>query len=119
MWQLAELGFCKEAVIVERKMVTAEISVIPLGTGSTALSKYVALCLETLEDHKNIKYLLTPTCTIVQGELDQVFDVVREMHEVPFKNGVFRVITSLKIDDRRDKELSLEERVRAVEEKLK
>lgn len=103
---------------MDKKIVTAEISIIPLGTGSPALSKYVASCLETLKDRKNIRYQLTPTCTVVEGELEQVFDVVREMHEVPFKQGVFRVITSLKIDDRRDKHLSLQERIRAVEEKL-
>jgi uncharacterized protein YqgV (UPF0045/DUF77 family) len=40
------------------------------------------------------------------------------MHEVPFKKGAPRVLTTLKIDDRRDKKATLEAKKRAVENKL-
>ncbi len=41
------------------------------------------------------------------------------MHEVQFAEGAVRVSTSLKIDDRRDKEISFTSKINAVEEKLK
>ena len=43
---------------------------------------------------------------------------VRAVHEVPFQAGALRVSTTVKIDERRDKELSMEGKVQAVREKL-
>jgi uncharacterized protein YqgV (UPF0045/DUF77 family) len=40
------------------------------------------------------------------------------MHEVPFTEGALRVSTLIKIDDRRDKDHSIEGKVRSVREKL-
>ena len=40
------------------------------------------------------------------------------MHEAPFAEGARRVSTLIKIDDRRDKEQTLEGKVRSVTEKL-
>lgn len=41
------------------------------------------------------------------------------MHEVPFENEALRVTTSLKIDDRRDREAAMDKKINSVEEKLK
>lgn len=98
-------------------MAIAEVTIVPLGTKDTSLSTYVADCHKVL-DGENIKYRLTPMGTILEGGLDQIFEVVRKMHEVPFKNGSLRVSTILKIDDRRDQEGSMEQKIRSVEEKL-
>jgi uncharacterized protein (TIGR00106 family) len=57
--------------------------------------------------------------TELEGELDDIFDVVRELHNVPFEAGLPRVYTVLKIDERRDKpSQTLEDKVRSVEEKV-
>ncbi len=99
-------------------MAVAEIVVVPLGTGSPSISAYVAQCLEILAKNDRIKYQLTPMGTIVEGEVSDILRLVQEMHEVPFKNGALRVSTSLRLDERRDKELSMEGKVKAVLEKL-
>lgn len=99
-------------------MAIVEVVIIPLGTGSTSVSKYVAACHKVLEQAEDIKYQLTPMSTIIEGELDPIFEVVRQMHEIPFESGAFRVATTIRIDDRRDKELTLEGKVQAVMEKL-
>lgn len=83
--------------------IVAEVSVVPLGTGNTSLSHFVAGCMEVLECRKDISYQLTPMGTVVEGTLDRVLEIVRLLHEVPFSKGASRVITTLKIDDRRDK----------------
>jgi uncharacterized protein YqgV (UPF0045/DUF77 family) len=41
-------------------------------------------------------------------------DVVRKIHESAFEQGAVRVLTSLKIDDRRDKSLTMEGKKSAV-----
>ncbi|ABZ83123.1 conserved hypothetical protein [Heliomicrobium modesticaldum Ice1] len=98
--------------------VIAEVTVVPLGTGSPSLSRYVADCHQLLREAEGIRYQLTPMSTVIEGELDRVVEVVRKMHEAPFTAGALRVSTTIRIDDRRDKPLSMEGKVRAVEERF-
>ena len=101
-------------------MAIVEISVVPLGTGSTSLSPYVAACEKELKEHSgDLKYELTAMGTIIEGDLDQILQLVRRLHEVPFKSGAERVSTSIKIDDRRDKSGSIKQKVQSVEDKLR
>lgn len=94
-------------------MVVAEISVVPLGTGSASVSRYVADSIRVLQE-SGLKYEVTAMGTIVEGELDAVLAAARRMHLAPFAAGVKRVVTTIKIDERRDKELSIQGKVAAV-----
>ncbi|HHP50853.1 MAG TPA: MTH1187 family thiamine-binding protein [Moorella mulderi] len=96
-----------------------EVSVIPLGTGSTSLSGFIAEIQKELERLPQIKYQLTPMGTIIEGELQELFSLLPVLHEIPFKQGCARVLTLMRIDDRRDKPASMEGKIRSVEEKLK
>ncbi|CCU78727.1 Protein of unknown function DUF77 [Halanaerobium saccharolyticum subsp. saccharolyticum DSM 6643] len=100
-------------------MVIAELTVVPLGTESTSLSSYVADCHQVLKNQDKVKYRLTPMGTILEGELSDIFDITKKMHEVPFENGALRVTTNLKIDDRRDREAAMDKKINSVENKLK
>ncbi|NLW06505.1 MAG: MTH1187 family thiamine-binding protein [Clostridia bacterium] len=99
-------------------MAIVETTIVPLGTAGTSVSKYVAACHKVLQEEKGVKYMLTPMGTIIEGDLDVILAVIRKMHEVPFNEGALRVSTSIKIDDRRDKQGSMEQKLKAVEEKL-
>lgn len=98
--------------------VVAEVTVVPLGTGTTSLSSYVAEVEKVLAKYNNIKTMLTPMATVLEGDLDEILKAVREMHEVPFAKGAKRVSTRVSIDDRRDKNLSMAGKVKAVKSKL-
>ena len=98
--------------------VIAEIVIVPYGTGSTSLSGYVAGVEEKLKE-SGLKTMLTPMGTIVEGDLDEVLRAVRAAHEVPFSKGALRVGTTLRVDERSDKEITMEGKVRSVEEKLR
>lgn len=98
--------------------VVVEVKIVPLGTSSTSLSSYIAKVEKVLEKHKNIEKMLTPMSTILEGNLDQILEVIREMHEVPFLNGAERVSTIISIDDRRDKEISMKSKMDSVKSKL-
>jgi len=97
--------------------VVAEISVVPLGTGSASVSEYVAACIDILEGEKGVSYRLTPMGTILEGSLEDVLNVTRRMHEVPFLKGAVRTVTTLKIDDRRDKKLSMDGKLKSVKKR--
>lgn len=94
--------------------VIAELKVVPLGTQSASVSKYISAVINVVKQAPGISYQITPMATIVQGSLTQVLELAQKMHEVPFSLGVKRVLTSISIDDRRDKVITLESKVKAV-----
>ncbi len=99
--------------------VTADISVIPIGTGSIGISDYIAASQSALQRYPNLVVQLNPMSTTLQGELDEILRALHELHEAPFYRGALRVSTSIRIDDRRDgKQQSLTERVEAVERRM-
>jgi uncharacterized protein (TIGR00106 family) len=97
-----------------KELVVAEIKIIPLGTPTTSLSWYVAACIDILKQEKDIKYQITAMATHVQGPLERVLEIYQKMHEIPFKMGAKRVLTSITIDDRRDKAITIESKIKAV-----
>jgi len=99
-------------------MVIAEVSVIPVGTGSTSVSQHVAKAVKVLNQQKGVKHQVTATGTIIAGKLDDVLEAVKKMHESLFADGVKRVVTILRLDDRRDKELTIGYEVDSVMKKL-
>jgi uncharacterized protein (TIGR00106 family) len=99
-------------------MAIAEVSVIPIGTGSTSLSSYVADMQRVLQTIEGITYELTSMGTIIEGPLSRILAAVEALHESPFTAGAQRVSTSLKIDDRRDKASTSRGKLEAVERKL-
>ena len=99
-------------------MVIAEVTVVPLGTGSPSLSPYVAEAIKALEG-SGVRYTLTPMGTVLEGTLEEVLEVVRMLHRLPLNQGAPRVSTRLVIDERVDKEATAEGKIRSVEEKLK
>lgn len=102
-------------------MAIVEVTVAPTGTPTTSLSRYVAGCERVLAQEaqaKGLKYELHAMGTIIEGDLDNIMAVVRRMHEVPFQEGAMRVNTIIRIDDRRDKQASMAQKLRSVKEKL-
>ena len=101
-----------------KEAVIAEIKIYPFGSGTASISHIVAACVSVLEKADDISYQITPMATIVQGSLDRILELVKEMHEYPFSQGIQRVVTSISIDDRRDKPITMEGKVKAVKDKV-
>ena len=97
-----------------KEQVIAEIRVVPLSTATTSLSHYIAACLDTIKQAQDISYQLTAMGTIIQGPLERILELAQKMHEVPFTMGAKRVVTTINIDDRRDKLITVDSKVKAV-----
>ncbi|MCM8771351.1 MAG: MTH1187 family thiamine-binding protein [Candidatus Omnitrophica bacterium] len=96
-----------------------EISIIPIGTKKTSISRYVAFCEEVLKNIKGIRAQLTAMGTIVEADsLKKLFTVAQKMHKKALSHGVKRVLTNITIDDRLDKKTSIEGKVESVRRKL-
>ena len=100
-------------------MAIIEVSIVPLGTGTPSLSQYIARTVKVLEERKDIKYELTSMGTILEGDLEQLLDAVRNMHETVFDAGAVRVLTTIKIEDRRDKASTMTGKIESVKRELK
>lgn len=99
-------------------MAIAEISIIPLGTKTASVSKYVARAIKVLQVEEGIKYEISAMGTILEGDLDKILSVAKKMHEETFGDGVSRVITTIKIDERRDKAQSISDKVKSLRKEL-
>jgi uncharacterized protein (TIGR00106 family) len=98
-------------------MAIVDVTVIPIGTETPSVSKYVASVQKVLREYQEegkIRFQLTPMNTIIEGELPILFEVIQAMHEVPFSEGIQRVATTIRIDDRRDVKRSMEYKVERV-----
>ncbi len=100
-------------------MALIELSVNPLGTGTPSLSQYVARAVEVIQEEKGVKYTVTPMGTIIEGDLLQLLALISKMHEAIFGAGVKRIVTVIKIDDRRDKPTTMSGKMAALRRELK
>jgi uncharacterized protein (TIGR00106 family) len=93
------------------------VSIAPVGEG-TSVSRYVAAALEVVRAQDRVRHRLDPMFTTLEGELPEIFALIQCMQEAVFALGARRVSTVIKIDERRDRPVRMEEKVRAVEERL-
>ncbi|MEJ2127184.1 MAG: MTH1187 family thiamine-binding protein [Candidatus Bathyarchaeota archaeon] len=96
--------------------VIAEFSIIPIGTEKTSVSPYVSDAIKALEKVENLEFKVTPMGTILEAEsLTTIFQAVKSTHQTIFNKGAKRVISTLRIDDRRDKHRTMQDKVEALE----
>jgi uncharacterized protein (TIGR00106 family) len=98
-------------------MALMHLSVVPLGTGQPGVGDYVAELVQFLR-RQNIPHRLGDMGTTVEGSVGQLLKLAQALHELPFARGVKRVVTHITIDDRRDKEVHLDQKTKAVEARL-
>ena len=94
----------------------ADLTVIPIGVG-TSLSKYVSACEKVLKD-AGLHTRLHAYGTNIEGEWDDIFAAIKRCHEVLHEMDAPRVSTVIKVGTRTDREQTMDDKVRSVEEKL-
>ena len=97
--------------------VIADVCIIPLGVG-VSVSKEIAVCERILAE-AGLHTQLHAYGTNVEGEWDDVFAAVKRCHEALHAQGVPRISTSMKFGTRVDREQTMADKVRSVEEKLR
>jgi uncharacterized protein (TIGR00106 family) len=94
-----------------------ELTVVPIGTGETSVSSYVKAAIKIIEE-TGLDYQVNSMGTCVQGEWDEIFSTLKAVHEELAKMGCNRIVTTVKIDDRRDKFDTMDAKVAAIGEDL-
>jgi uncharacterized protein (TIGR00106 family) len=95
-------------------MIVAEFSLVPLGTGTSA-SHYIKAVQDMLRG-AGMKFVPGPMSTSIEAEsFTEIFELVEKANHVLSEMGAKRIITSLKLDYRLDKELSIQSKLSALE----
>jgi uncharacterized protein (TIGR00106 family) len=96
--------------------VIIDLCVVPIGVG-LSVSKYVAVCQEIIKE-AGLKSELHAYGTNIEGDWDAVFDVVKKCHEKVHDMGAPRISTTIKAGTRTDRDQTMADKVRSVQEKL-
>jgi uncharacterized protein (TIGR00106 family) len=90
---------------------------VPLGVG-VSVSKYLAAAVKELERLK-VEYEVTPMCTVFEAKnVEEAFTVIKAAHEAVFGMNVKRVVTAVKIDDRRDVKKGMKEKTESLKKEV-
>jgi uncharacterized protein (TIGR00106 family) len=93
----------------------AELSIIPLGRGEH-LSEALAEILDVV-DRSGVRYKFTPCGTCLEGEWDELMEVVRRCH-ARARQSSRHVLTTIRIEDEEGGTDKLTRNITSVEEKL-
>jgi uncharacterized protein (TIGR00106 family) len=92
-----------------------EINVVPVGTGDISVSHHVARALKVIKETRGISYELTAMGTIVTAPSTKaLLELAGKVHEAVLGKDVERLVTTIKIDERKDREASIRDKVQAV-----
>ena len=87
---------------------------IALGRPHASASEYIAEIQRRLGEQDAVRYRMHAMGTSLEGPTEHILRVVGELHAVPFELDVPRVYTVLKLDERRDKDQTLDSKVDSV-----
>jgi uncharacterized protein (TIGR00106 family) len=93
----------------------AEFSVLPVGVGAS-VSKHVAKALDIV-DGSGLKYQFTPMGTILEGDYEDIMHTIKKCH-IAVLEDCERVVTTIKIDDRKETKGEIEKKVASIEKRL-
>ncbi len=96
--------------------VIVDFCVVPIGVG-VSLGSYIAVC-EKILIRAGLKTHLHGYGTNVEGEWDDVMRAIKECHETLHQMGVPRISTTVRLGTRTDREQTIEDKIKSVEEKL-
>jgi uncharacterized protein (TIGR00106 family) len=100
-------------------MATADLTVIALGRPDASAGEYVAEIQRRLAAQDRVGYRMHAMGTSLEGSTEDILAVVAELHAVPFEQGIPRVYTVLKLDERRDRPgQTLDDKVESVRRRL-
>lgn len=92
-----------------------EFSIVPIGSGSSLSDKLAEIL--RIVDASGLPYKVNPMGTVVEGEWNELFKLIRKCHMIAMRKED-RVVTTISIDDRKGRASRIDQKVKSVEKKL-
>jgi len=99
-------------------MATADITVLPIGREGASVGDLLVDVRRHLEDQDKVRFQMHAMGTSLEGSAEDIFALAAELHAIPLGAGIPRAYTVLKVDQRTDREQTLESKVASVEDRL-
>ena len=96
--------------------VMVDVCVVPLGVG-VSLSAHIAECQRVIAA-SGLSHQMHPYGTIIEGDWDAVFAVVKACHVAVHDMGAPRITSTIKLGTRTDREQTMSDKMDSVREKL-
>ncbi len=94
-------------------MIVASLSVVPIDKGAS-VSEYVKIAIKAL-DEAGVSHESNAMSTVIEtDDIDSLLRAVKMAHEAVSDAGCVRVVTQLKIDDRRDKDHTINRKLTSI-----
>jgi uncharacterized protein (TIGR00106 family) len=97
--------------------VIVDFCLVPIGVG-VSVSKYIAECEKILSE-AGLKTQLHANGTNIEGEWEDVFAAIKRCHERVHEMGAPRISSTIRLGTRTDREQTLEDKIKSVQEKLR
>ena len=100
-------------------MIQAEISIYPIATRTNSVSFYIAKAIESIKKIEGLRYEINSMGTILESDnIDTINKATKEMIETVHNLGITRTEIIIKIDSRKDKQVSMEEKVESIKKQI-
>ncbi len=96
-------------------MALLQLTMIPMGE-TVSVGDYVAKIQQRLKEEGAV-YRLADMGTVIEGDVQELLQLLAKIYETPFEQGAVRVVTNITIDDRRDKTVHLGDKIQTVNER--
>ncbi len=93
-------------------MALLQLTMVPMGEG-VSVGDHVAEIQKSLEK-EGATFRLNDMGTLIEGDIQELLTLLGKIYEIPFNNGTLRMFTQIVIDDRRDKEIHIGDKIVSV-----
>ncbi len=94
-------------------MLLAQLSVYPIGTG-VSLGRYVKKGVRIIEESGYTYQVGGMSTSVEVPDLKELFELIEKIRQAQIDEGAERVIIELKVDERRDKDATLQGKINSV-----
>ncbi len=94
-------------------MLLAQLSIYPIGAG-VSLGRHVKKGVKIIEDSGYTYQVGGMSTSVEVPDLPELFGLIEKIRQAQLDEGAERIIIELKIDDRRDKDATLQEKIESV-----
>ena len=91
-----------------------------MATRTTSASFYIAKAIESIQNIKNLRYEINSMGTVLESDnIEIIYAAAKKMMDTVHNLGIDRVEVVIKIDSRRDKHVTIEEKIESIKKHMK
>lgn len=91
-------------------MINLAIQLLPIGIAKPEAYKAVDKAIAIIQN-SGLKYEVCPFETVIEGEYDDVMQLVKQIHNAAFENGLEHILINMKLQSSKDGNVKIEDKI--------